>query len=127
MTGLQGPILTGFISGLLTALIRSHLGWMTFSFALLYGVLVGVLYRLFGVIKAGEIRVGRLLASSLISTLVVGAMSAITTMVLRLMPYSLKLVALMMVAGSLQGVAGGFLSIKIYINYVRDVFPTMSK
>lgn len=122
MTGLTGPILTGFVSGLLTATIRSHLGWMTFTFALLYGVLVGGLYRLLGVVNDGEVRAGRLIYASLASTMVVAALSASTAILLGIIPYDPRFVVFMMFAGAVQGVVGGFLSHKVYEKYVRKIF-----
>ena len=123
IAGFTGPVLTGFISGLLTALTRSSLGWMTFTFSLLYGFLVSVLYRLLGVVRSGEVRAGRLMAGALISTLLVGVMSAMTSMALKVVPYNPKLVVLIMIAGSIQGLVGGFLSLKVYMRYIKGVYP----
>lgn len=119
MMGFMGPILTGFISGLLTASMRGGLALMTFSFALLYGVFVGSLNRLFGVVESGHIRIRRLIASSLVSTLLVGVISFVISTVLGIIPYNPVLVSIIMAAGAVQGILGGYLSGIIWERYLR--------
>lgn len=120
ITGLMGPILTGFISGLLTALTRGGLGLMTFAFALVYGVLVSALNRLFGVAESGHIRRGRLTASSTASTLIVGVLSAFISTALGIIPYNPALISIIMVAGAVQGLVGGYLSGWVFEKYLRN-------
>lgn len=119
MIGFYGPVLTGAVSGLLTALMRPGMAWMTFTFALLYGLLVGFLYRLFDVVDSGNVRMWRLIASSLSSTMIVGVLSASVSFLLDLIPYNAFMVSMIMVAGAVQGVAGGFLSYYLFEKHLR--------
>lgn len=121
ITGFMGPILTGFISGLLTASMRGELGLITFSFALLYGVSVSILNHLFGVVESGHIRRGRLMASSLAATLLVGVISAFISIVLQIIPYNRALFSFILAAGAVQGLAGGYLSGIVWEKYLRDL------
>lgn len=120
MTGFLGPLLTGFISGLLTASVRGGLALMTFSFALLYGVFVSSLNRLFVVVESGRVRPWRLMASTLASTLLVGVLSATVSIILGIIPYNPALVSMIMVAGAVQGLAGGLISGVIWEKYLRS-------
>ena len=120
ITGLMAPILTGFISGLLTALTRGGLSLMTFAFALVYGVLVSILSRLFGVAESGHIGRGRLMASSIVSTLLVGVLSASVSTALGMIPYNPVLISIIMVAGAVQGLVGGYLSGWVFEKYLRN-------
>jgi hypothetical protein len=119
-TGVVGPILTSLISGLLTSMMRGGLPLMTFTFALLYGVLVSVFNFLFRVVEAGQLKRGRLIASALISTLLAGVSSSSVTIALGLMPYNLALVSAMLFFGGLQGLVGGYLSGVFWVRYFHN-------
>jgi len=119
-TGVIGPILTSLISGLLTATMRGGLPLMTFTVALLSGVLVSSFNLLFRVIEAGQLRRRRLMASALISTLFTGASSASIAITLGLMPYNLVLVSALLFFGGLQGLVGGYLSGVFWVRYFRN-------
>jgi hypothetical protein len=121
-TGVLGPILTSLISGVLTATLRGGLPVMTFTFALLYGVLVSTFTFLFHVVEAGQLRRGRLMASALASTLLAGAASSSVTIALGVMPFDSTLVSVMLVIGGLQGLVGGYLSGVLWTRY----FPYVS-
>jgi len=119
--GFMGPIYTGFISGLLTASMRGGLASMTFSFAVLYGVLVGALNQLMRVVESGHVRRWRLMASSLTSTLLVGVISAAFSIVLGIIPYNPLLVSIIMAAGAIQGLTGGLISGILWEKYLRNL------
>lgn len=119
-TGVIGPILTSLISGLLTATMRGGLPLMTFTVALLYGVLVSSFNLLFRVVEAGQLRRRRLMASALISTLITGASSASIAIALGLMPYNFALVSALMFFGGLQGLVGGYLSGVFWVRYFHN-------
>lgn len=119
--GFMGPILTSFISGLLTASIRGGFGLLTFSFALLYGVIVSLLNYLFRVKDAGEIRRRRLITSSLISTILIGVISSILSIFLGIIKYDLFLISVIMISGAVQGLVGGYLSIKVWERYFHTL------
>ncbi|KON26404.1 hypothetical protein AC480_05735 [miscellaneous Crenarchaeota group archaeon SMTZ1-55] len=116
-TGVMGPILTSMIAGVLTAAMRGGMPLMTFTFALLYGVLVSVSTCLFHVVEAGQLRRGRLMGAALISTLLAGIASSSVTIALGLMPFDPSLVAAMLCVGGLQGLGGGYLSSILWTRY----------
>jgi len=122
ITGLQGSILTGLVSALLTASIRPATALVTFTFSALYGVLVGTLNRLLQVSEDGQVRRGRLIASSAMSSFIVGAISAYVTISLGLIPYSEALVAAMMLLGVAQGAAGGYTCVYLWEKYLEKRF-----
>lgn len=121
VAGFMGPILTGFISGLLTASMRGGLGAMTFAFALVYGVLVSILNHLFSVVESGQIRRGRLTSLSVLSTLLVGVLSAFTSTALGLIPYNPVMISIIIVTGAVQGLVGGYLSGWVFEKYLRNL------
>jgi len=121
IVGFAGPILTGFVSGLLTASMRGGLGLMTFSFALIYGVFVSSLNSLFRVVESEQVRKGRLIASSLVSTLLVGFLSTGTSIILGIILYDPVLVSMIMVAGAIQGLIGGYVSCIVWEKYLRNL------
>ena len=93
---------------------------MTFTFALLYGVLVSFFNFLFRVVEAGQLKRGRLMASALISTLLAGVSSSSVTIALGLMPYNLTLVSVLLFVGGLQGLIGGYLSGVFWVRYFHN-------
>lgn len=119
-TGVIGLIFTSLISGSLTAIMRGGLSLMTFTVALLYGVLVSSFNLLFRVMEAGPIRRKRLMASALISTLITGASSATIAISLGLMPYNLLLFSALLFFGGLQGLVGGYLSSIFWERYFHN-------
>lgn len=115
--GFIGPILTSATSGLLTALIRSELAPMTFTFAVLYGILVSSFNHLLSVVDSGRINRTRFLASSTASTLLVGILSSTVSVVLGVLPYNFILIMIIIVSGAIQGVIGGYLSCVLWEKY----------
>ncbi len=97
--------------------MRGGMPLMTFTFALLYGILVSALTYLFHVIEAGQLRRGRLLGAALLSTLLAGIASSSMTIALGLMPFDPSLVAAMLCVGGLQGLGGGYLSSVLWTRY----------
>lgn len=122
ITGLQGPILTGLVSAFLTASIRPATALVTFTFSALYGVLVGTLNRLLRVSRDGQVRRGRLVASSAASSFIVGSMSAYVSISMGLIPFSEALVAAMMLVGMAQGAAGGYMCAYLWEKYLEKRF-----
>lgn len=118
MAGVMGPVLTGFISGLLTALMRSGFGLMTFSFALLYGVLVSFLNYLFRVVDGfGKIKKKKFIISATFSTLIVGLLSSTLSLFLGIIVYNPVLISVIFVSSAIQGILGGYLSIIVWEKY----------
>lgn len=121
LMGFMGPILTGLISGLLTASLRGGLAPLTFSFALLYGLLVSFFNRFFDVMDSGVIRKKRFIASTLLSTLLVGVSTAFVSIYLKVIPFNLMMVFMIMAAGFAQGAVGGYLSILLWEKYLHHM------
>ena len=117
-TGLNGSVLTGLVSALLTASVRPATALVTFTFSALYGVLVGTLNRLLRVIVDGHAVKPRLVASSTASSFIVGSLSAYVSISMGLIPYSEVLVAAMMLLGLAQGAASGYMSGYIWEKYL---------
>jgi hypothetical protein len=117
ITGFIGPILSGFISGLLTAAVRGGFAPLTFTFAVLYGVFVSVFNHLLGVTRAERVVRRRLVAASTGATVLVGSASAGASVALGVMPYNPALLGAIVIAGLVQGVIGGYLSSVIWERY----------
>jgi hypothetical protein len=117
ITGFIGPILSGVISGLLTAMVRGGLAPLTFTFAVLYGVFVSVFNHLMGVTRANQVVRKRLVAASTGATLLVGIVSAVASIASGVLPYNPALIAAIVIAGLVQGVIGGYLSSVIWERY----------
>ena len=124
IVGFSGPILTGVVSGLLISMMRPGMAWMTFTFAILYGILVGCIYRLFGVVDLGRVRMGMLIVSALFSTIIVGVLSSAVSIFLGLIPYNVFIVSMIMFAGVIQGIAGGVLSFYLFEKHIRRLIAT---
>lgn len=122
--GFQGPILTGFISGLLTASVRPATALVTFTFSALYGILVSALNKLLRVREHGYVRRSRLATSSASSSLIVGVLSAYTSIRLGLIPYNEALVAAMLLLGVAQGTAAGYISWYMWKKYLQGIIQT---
>jgi hypothetical protein len=123
IVGFPGPVLTGFVSGLLTASMRAGTAWMTFTFALLYGLIVGGIYMSFNVVNSGRVMKWRLIAASLFSTLLVGVMSATVSILLGMIPYNAALISIIMVAGAIQGAVGGFITYYVFERHLQYLLP----
>ena len=121
MVGFIGPILTGFISGLVTATVRFELGFMTFTFALIYGILVSALNRSLKVLNSGRIIKLRWIISSLASTVFIGILSLGASIALGLIPYNPVLITVIMSAGAIQGLFGGIFSFLIWERYLHSM------
>jgi hypothetical protein len=115
--GFVGPILTSVTSGLLTAVIRSELAPLTFTFAVLYGILVSSFNQLLNVADSDRINRTRFLASSTASTLLVGILSSTVSIVLGVLPYNFVLIVIIIASGAIQGVIGGYLSCVLWEKY----------
>lgn len=94
---------------------------MTFSFSLLYGVFVSSLNRLFGVVEGRQVRMGRLVISSLASTVLVGVLSTVASIILGIVPYNPVLVSIILVAGAIQGLIGGYISGVVWEKYLHNL------
>jgi hypothetical protein len=104
--------------------MRGDLAVMTFSLALIYGVLVSSFNWLFGIVKSGRVRKRRLMASALTTSLIMGALGATFSIALGILPYNFMLFSAIIGSGAIQGLVGGYLSGVIWEKYVP---PFMSE
>ena len=121
LAGFGGTLLTSSISGLLTALLRGDLMFVTLSMAISYGVLVSLFHRVFRVVDSGSFLSRRLIASTLASSFVMGVLSATVSISLGLMPYNVVVFSAIMISGALQGVIGGYFAGVLWNKYVKPM------
>jgi hypothetical protein len=121
--GSKGPIMTGFISGLLTGIIRSNYAWMTFTFSSLYGILIALFHEKLGTIEQGEPQRKPVILSSGLSSIIIGLASAYTAIVLKLFPPNKFLILIILLLGIIQGIIGGIMSINFWKKY-HHIFPS---
>lgn len=127
-SGFLGATYTSLIGGMLTAIWRASFAPFTILFATLYGLLIDVLCRLFGV-KPGlvrEIKRNRLVIAVTIATVIIGLLSYyITVYIFMLLPRNIMLEVGILIAGTINGIVAGYLTFyvwkKIYKILLRDV------
>jgi predicted secreted protein len=111
LIGRLGATYTAFIGGLLTTIIRPAFFPLTLLFAVIYGLMIDVFFRLLGVRSSLGIRYRRLVLSTTICTALVGLSSYyFTVYVLGVLPRNIVMEFIIMVAGVLGGAAGGWLT-----------------
>jgi len=109
LIGRLGATYTAFIGGLLTTIIRPVFFPLTLLFAVVYGLLIDGSFLLLRVKSSSGIRHRRLVLSTIISTALVGISSYyFTVYTIKMLPRSLVMEFIIMVAGILGGAAGGW-------------------
>ncbi len=123
-----GATLVALIGGLLTAGWRAPMAIYTVSFAIIYGLLVDSFCSVLRVrLKEGEVNQTRLVAAVTISTALVGMASYYTTTFLfQLIPRNTMFETGMLIAGTLSGLAGGYLAALIWQKSVRHLVRSSS-
>ena len=123
-----GATLVALSGGLLTAAWRAPMAVYTVSFAVIYGLLVDFLCRLLKVQSGeGEISRSRLVAAVTASTVLVGMASYYTTVfAFQLLPRNLTLELAILVAGTLSGLAGGYLAAVLWQKSIRHIVRSPS-
>jgi len=118
-----GATFVALSGGLLTAAWRSPMAVYTVSFAVIYGLLVDSFCSLLKVrSRDGEISRNRLVAAVTVSTALVGMASYYTTVfAFQLLPRNLTLELAILVAGTLSGLAGGYLAAVLWQKSVRHI------
>ena len=119
----MGATYVAVIGGVLTALWRTALAPFTFVFALLYGLFVDIFFFIFKVnTSGGNVKTSRLVASMTASTALVGLLSYyVTVFLLGLLQRNPILEASMLVIGTLNGIAAGYLASIIWNRYLKNV------
>ena len=109
-----GATLVATIGGLLTASYTSQLAIFTVVFAVIYGLLIDGLIRIFRArISETEIRAHRFALAITLSTAIIGLIAYGTTIALGLVPRNPTAEVFILVGGILTGLVGGYLDVVI--------------
>ena len=121
LMGPLGATYVAAIGGLLTAFWRAPLAPFTMSFALIYGLLVDGSCTAFRV-RSGDLKTSRLVASTTLSTAIMGLVTYyLTVYVFALLPRSPILYIGIIMAGVLNGVAGGYIAALVWKRALRRI------
>ena len=123
-----GATSVALVGGLLTAGWRAPLAIYTVSFAIIYGLLVDGFCSVLRVRhKEGEINRTRLMAAVTVSTALVGMASYYTTTFLfKLIPRNTMFETGILIAGTLSGLAGGYLAALVWQKSVQHIVTSSS-
>ena len=114
LLGRMGATYVAVIGGLLTTVWRIGFAPFSLIFAVVYGLLVDGFFYVFKVRGPhGNVKTSRLVASLTLSTAAVGLLSTYITVLIGLMPMTSILYLIIIVAGIVEGAAGGYLAIRI--------------
>lgn len=119
MMGAPGATMISLVGGSLTAMWRAPLAPFTLGFALLFGVLIDVLCSVFRA-KDGEGNVKRLrlILAVAVSTMITGVLSYHMTVMFGF-PMDPTLGNMILVAGTVSGAVGGYLSLVLWKRVLR--------
>ncbi|MBC7130786.1 hypothetical protein H5T51_06175 [Candidatus Bathyarchaeota archaeon] len=111
------------IGAVLTAIIRPALAPLTIIFALIYGVLTDLFISLLRAEQVGKnVRTSRLVAATTISTAITGFLSYyFSAHVLGVVPLNPVLDAIILTAGLLNGLIGGYLAAIAWRKAVKEL------
>ena len=118
----MGATYVALIGGALTALWRTAMAPFTFTFALLYGLLVDIFFYVFRVnATEGGVKTGRLVAAVTVSTALLGITSYYTTVFLfGLLQRNPMLELSMLIIGALNGSVAGYFTSIIWNRYLKN-------
>ncbi len=120
LIGVPGATFISLIGGSLTAIWRAPLAPFTLGFALLFGGLIDVFCSVFGARdEYGNVRRIRLILSVALSTMITGYSGYYMTITFDLMPLYPNLGNLILIAGIISGILGGFLSLVLWKRIFR--------
>ncbi len=120
LIGVPGATFISLIGGSLTAIWRAPLAPFTLGFALLFGGLIDVFCSVFGARdEYGNVRRIRLILSVALSTMITGYSGYYMTITFDLMPLNPNLGNLILIAGIISGILGGFLSLVLWKRIFR--------
>jgi hypothetical protein len=115
LMGVPGATFISLVGGSLTAIWRAPLAPFTIGFALLFGGLIDVFNSTFRTRdKEGNVKQVRLILASALSTIITGYSSYYITIIFGLLPLDPTLGNLILVAGIISGIIGGYLSIILW-------------
>jgi len=114
LMGSLGAVSTAVIAGLLTSTIRGWVAPLTLTLSTLYGLLVALFNKLLRVVDEEGVKKWRLMISSLISSLSVGLIGTLFTLLLGILEFNSSLITLLITVGGIQGLIGGRLAAIIW-------------
>ncbi len=115
-----GATLVATVGGLLTASYNPQLSLFTILFAVVYGLLIDALVRLFKARRSQtEINAHRFSLAITLSTAIIGFVAYGTTIALGLLPRNPPVEVFILVGGILSGLVGGYLDVVIWRRAAR--------
>ena len=119
MIGRFGGTITGVVSGLLTQFWRPVFIPFTFLFAVAYGFMIDYFISLFRVTTlSSTVNTWRLMAALSISSAILGVTSMYVTVTVGMMPWVPLLYLMVLIGGTLNGVAAGYVTAQIWNRYL---------
>jgi hypothetical protein len=120
LIGVPGATFISLIGGSLTAIWRAPLAPFTLGFALLFGGLIDVFCSVFKARdNTGKIRRLRLILAVALSTMITGYAGYYMTITFDLIPLDPTLGNIILIAGIISGIVGGYLSLVLWKRIFR--------
>ncbi len=120
LIGMPGATFISLIGGSLTAIWRAPLAPFTIGFALLFGGLIDILCSVFKVrVEKDIVRQKRLILAVAISTMITGYSGYYMTITFKIMEMDSTLGNLILIAGIISGIIGGYLAIVLWKRIFR--------
>ena len=116
-----GATYVASIAGLLTTLWRPSFAPFSLIFAILYGILVDILFYLLKVRTSGNIKTGRLVISLTLSTTAIGLQSTYVMVTLGFIPMMTILYIIILIGGIINGIAAGYIASFIWNKYLKNL------
>jgi hypothetical protein len=122
MIGVPGATFISLVGGSLTAVWRAPLAPFTLGFALLFGGLIDFFCSVFRARdNTGKIKGFRLILAVALSTMITGYAGYYMTITFDLMPLDPTLGNLILIAGIISGIVGGYLSLVLWKRiFIKD-------
>jgi hypothetical protein len=120
LIGVPGATFISLIGGSLTAIWRAPLAPFTIGFALLFGGLIDVFCFVFGARDSkGNVRQKRLILAVALSTMITGYSGYYMTITFKIMELDPALGNVILIAGIISGIVGGYLSLILWKRILR--------
>jgi len=118
----SGAMFAALVNGILLSVLRA--GFFPFSliFSVAYGLLIEVFFQAFKVNEANQIRSKRLIFALALASGVIGLLSMYLTTLLKLVPMAAPLYVGVLVVGVINGVAAGYLAVRVWNKYLKAWF-----
>ncbi len=118
----SGAMFAALVNGILLSFLRA--GFFPFSliFSVAYGLLIEVFFQAFKVNEANQIRGKRLIFALALASGVIGVLSMYLTTLLKIIPMATPLYVGVLVVGVINGVAAGYLAVRLWNKYLNTWF-----